>query len=48
MFNPDNADLSGIGGKKDLVVSDALHKAFVEVSKFGQYEVFSELNFVYR
>lgn len=29
------ADLSGIGGKKDLVVSAALHKAFVEVNEEG-------------
>ncbi|KAH6925768.1 hypothetical protein HPB50_009826 [Hyalomma asiaticum] len=30
-----NADLSGIGGAKDLVVSAAFHKSFVEVNEEG-------------
>ncbi|XP_023213221.1 leukocyte elastase inhibitor-like [Centruroides sculpturatus] len=34
VFNS-SADLSGIGGNKDLYVSDALHKAFVEVNEEG-------------
>ncbi|KAH7941618.1 hypothetical protein HPB49_015530 [Dermacentor silvarum] len=33
------ADLSGIGGKKDLVVSAALHKAFVEVNEEAPFIV---------
>lgn len=34
-FNPGLADLSGIGGKRDLFVSDAYHKAFVDVNEEG-------------
>jgi len=34
IFNA-NADLSGINPKRKLIVSDALHKAFVEVNEEG-------------
>ncbi|CAN7974650.1 unnamed protein product [Ixodes persulcatus] len=35
LFMPSRCDLSGIGGEKDLVVSNAFHKAFVEVNEEG-------------
>lgn len=35
LFIGNKADLSGIDGNKDLVVSDAIHKAFVEVKLYG-------------
>lgn len=34
-FSFEKADLSGISGKRDLVLSDAIHKAFMEVSEEG-------------
>ncbi len=35
LFDPDKADLSGINGKKDLVVTEAIHKAYVDVTEEG-------------
>jgi serpin B len=35
VFHANTADLSGIDGKRDLVVSEVLHKAFVDVSEEG-------------
>ncbi len=34
-FNPGSADLSGMTGKRDLAVSDVVHKTFVAVDEFG-------------
>jgi serpin B len=34
-FDPDSADLSGMTGKKDLFISDVIHKAFVAVDEAG-------------
>jgi serpin B len=34
-FNPDSADFSGMDGKRDLYLTDILHKAFVAVDEAG-------------
>jgi serpin B len=34
-FEPGAADFSGMTGKKDLWISDAIHKAFVDVNEEG-------------
>ncbi|WP_422924247.1 serpin family protein [Singulisphaera sp. PoT] len=34
-FEPDKADFSGINGKHDLFISDAIHQAFVDVTEEG-------------
>jgi len=34
-FDPASADLSGMTGKKDLFISDVIHKAFVAVDEAG-------------
>ncbi|MGM0489739.1 MAG: serpin family protein [Planctomycetota bacterium] len=34
-FEPDRADFSGMNGKKDLYITAALHKAFVDVNEEG-------------
>jgi len=34
-FSPDDADFSGMTGRRELFVSDVLHKAFVDVNEQG-------------
>ncbi|ETE55862.1 Leukocyte elastase inhibitor A, partial [Ophiophagus hannah] len=35
VFNPGKADLSGMSGHRDLVVSQVRHKAYIEVNEEG-------------
>ncbi len=35
LFDSEKADLSGINGRKDLVVTDAVHKSYVDVNEEG-------------
>ncbi|KAG8133241.1 hypothetical protein E2320_011066 [Naja naja] len=35
VFNPGEADLSGMSGHRDLIVSEVLHKAYIEVNEEG-------------